>query len=338
MKKLFLLLIPFVSLSQQADVVKQKDLSQISFGSCARQGLTNNQLWSEINYIKPDLWIWLGDNVYSDGVDMVQRRKDYDLQKSHKGYQQLLKQTEVIGIWDDHDYGLNDGGKEYPKKDESKEELFNFLDIDENNPAWSRQGTYQSYTYIGKEGTVKIILLDSRYFRDSLKWNNPGTPEKEALINETGDILGEKQWTWFEEQLSEEGVDLFIIGSSIQVIPTEHRWEKWANFPQTRKKLLETISNGTKAPLIIISGDRHLSEISKIELEGNLYPIWELTSSSLNSPTSPREEPNQYRIGKKVHPSNFANLKIDWGSGKPILELTYYGKDNEVLKNQKIEF
>ena len=106
---------------------------------------------------------------------MNQRRKDYDLQKSHPDYQQLLKQTEVIGIWDDHDFGLNDGGREYPMKDESKEELFRFLDVPDDHPARERKGAYQSYTYTSSLGTLKIILLDARYFRDSLKWNNPGT-------------------------------------------------------------------------------------------------------------------------------------------------------------------
>lgn len=328
---------PFVALSQQADVTQSKDLTQIAFGSCSQQNLTGNQLWSEINATQADLWIWLGDNVYSDGIDMTRRRKDYNLQKSHKDYQQLLKETEVIGIWDDHDYGVNDGGKEYPKKDESKQELFRFLDVAQDHPARSRQGAYQSYTYAGEKGTVKIILPDVRYFRDSLKWNNPGTSQKEAVINRDGDILGEVQWQWLEQQLSEEGVDLFIIGSGIQVIPSEHRWEKWSNFPVARKRLMSMLS-GVNAPLILLSGDRHLSEISKMNIEGYAYPIWEFTSSSLNSPSTPREEPNAYRVGDKIHESNFASLKIIWEAKKPILELTYYGKDNAVLLTQKVDY
>ncbi|MEM0941747.1 MAG: hypothetical protein AAF600_19285 [Bacteroidota bacterium] len=72
---------------------------------------------------------------------------DYQKQKSHPGYQLLLKNTEVIGIWDDHDFGVNDGGKEYPKKDERKNELFRFLNVAKDHPARNRKGAYQSYTY-----------------------------------------------------------------------------------------------------------------------------------------------------------------------------------------------
>ncbi|MEQ6166327.1 alkaline phosphatase D family protein [Ekhidna sp. MALMAid0563] len=339
MKKIIYLaiLFPFMLSAQQSDVTVSKAINRIAFGSCSQQNLTGNQLWSEINATNPDLWIWLGDNVYSDGIDMKQRRKDYDLQKSHPDYKLLLKQTEVIGIWDDHDFGVNDGGKEYPMKDESKEELFRFLDVPDDHPARARKGAYQSYTYASKQGAVKIILLDARYFRDSLKWNNPGTAEKEALVNENGDVLGEVQWKWFKEQLSEEGVDLFILGTGIQVIPTQHRWEKWSNFPTARKRLMEVISSAN-APLVFISGDRHLSEVSRVEIEDYPYPVWEFTSSSLNSPSGLKEDLNKYRVGDKIHVPNFASMEIDWKTDKPVLQLRYYGRNNTELGQHSIQF
>lgn len=165
------------------------------------------QLWKEVTKTNPDLWIWLGDNIYADTEDMNVMRDKYDLQKSHPDYQSLIKNTDVIGIWDDHDYGGNDFGKEYPMKDESKEEMFRFLDVSSEHPSINRKGAYQSYTYHAGSNRLKIILLDARYFRDSLNidendWNIP---------NKTGDILGADQWAWFEKQLQEESVDLSLL-------------------------------------------------------------------------------------------------------------------------------
>ncbi len=334
-------ILPFILQGQQADVTINKTINQIAFGSCSKQDQPEKQLWEEINLLQPDLWIWLGDNIYGDSEDMKVMREKYDRQKSHPEYKKLLKQTDVIGIWDDHDYGVNDGGKEYPAKRESKEELFRFLDVTKNHPARERKGAYQSYTFQGSR-RLKIILLDTRYFRDSLKWERPPGGYKSSLTNKTGDILGEDQWEWLTEQLSEEEIDLFIIASGIQIIPHEHQWEKWSNFPVARERLMNSLKK-VASPMILLSGDRHWSEVSRIDLEGYPYPLYEFTSSSLTSPLDTREEDtNNYREKRVVFDPNFAHLDLSWtGSwSKKILnlELNYFGKDSKVYQTHLVQF
>lgn len=337
-KSLFLFLLsPIFLHGQQSDVILKKDISTIAFGSCSKQDQPEDQLWNEINSANPDLWIWLGDNIYGDTENMEVMKEKYDLQKSHPGYQKLLKQTDAIGIWDDHDFGENDGGKEYPAKDGSKKELLDFLDVSEDHPVRSRLGVYQSYTYSSQGGTIKVILLDTRYFRDSLKWNNPGTSEKSSIINPSGDILGETQWAWFERQLSDPTIDFFVIGSGIQVIPNQHRWEKWSNFPKSRGRLFKTVTKAN-APLVFLSGDRHLSEVSKIEIPEYKYPIYEFTSSSLTSPSGIEKEENQYMVKDKIYETNFAVLSIQWESKSPVLNLNYYGKKGKKLADYSIQY
>ncbi|WP_420577798.1 alkaline phosphatase D family protein [Ekhidna sp.] len=323
--------------AQQADVTIKKNITQIAFGSCSEQELTNRQLWDEVNFMEPDLWIWLGDNIYGDTEDMQVMRQKYDLQKRHPGYQKLIANTEIIGTWDDHDYGVNDGGKEYPKKKESKEELLRFLETDEDHPVRKRSGVYQSYSYQSNSGTVKVILLDTRTFRDSLIWKRPTPGNKEAQINATGDILGESQWKWLKDQLTED-VDLVILASSIQVIPTEHVFEKWSNFPVARKRLLDLVST-TQKPILILSGDRHLSEVSRLEVASSPYPIYEFTSSSLSSPSASFDfEPNQFREKNIVFPANFAHLDIVWKENYISCEVNYFGEDNKVLQTHMISY
>ena len=70
----------------------------------------------------------------------------YSLLKNTMDYQRLLACAPVIGTWDDHDYGLNDGGKEYSMKEESKKLMLDFLDVPKNAAVRNRPGVYQSYT------------------------------------------------------------------------------------------------------------------------------------------------------------------------------------------------
>ncbi|MEO9870554.1 alkaline phosphatase D family protein [Ekhidna sp.] len=341
MKKylLFICILPSYLLAQKADVIKDAEIMRIAFGSCSVSSLTDKQLWAEVNETKPDLWIWLGDNIYGDSEDVNVLRSKYAEQKSHPDYQKLLTETEVIGTWDDHDFGVNDGGKEFKSKDGSKEELFRFLNVAQDHPARSRKGVYQSYTYNHTKGSIKIILLDTRYFRDSLKWENEGTRDKAALVNSNGDVLGETQWSWLENQLSEPGIDMFIVVTGIQLIPDQHQFEKWSNFPKSKDRLMKLVDEKVNVPLVFLSGDRHISEVSKEMLKRSKEPIYEFTSSSLTSPWGTQvPELNDKRIGKIVYDPNFAIMTIVWTSSKPSIQVKYIGKENEELAQHSIKY
>ena len=169
---------------------------------------------------------------------MSKLKKLYSKQKSNTFYQQLLAKTTVYGIWDDHDYGENDGGKTYVKKAESQQLLFDFLDYPKSDFTKS-DGAFHAIDINKNDLSVKVIFLDTRYFRDELEKNL--TKNTRYLINETGDILGETQWNWLETTLNESQAELNIICSSIQVIPEEQIFEKWANFPTARKRFLELL-------------------------------------------------------------------------------------------------
>lgn len=324
-------LLPCVLFAQSADEVNDKIISKIAFGSCSKQDQQDRQLWSEINALQPDLWVWLGDNIYGDTEDMQVLEDKYDLQKSHAGYQQLIKNTDVIGIWDDHDYGINDGGKEYAKKEESKAALFRFLDVSADHPARGRNGAHQSYLYRG-EKNIKLILLDARYGRDPLLKDDNNT----NIPSPAGKVLDDAQWEWLATQLADSLADFFIIGSGIQVMPEEHVFEKWANFPSERAKLLD-ITSQVKAPLIFLSGDRHMSEVSTLTHKGKL--LYEFTASSLTNPWRVKSpEPNRYREQEIVYQTNFAVMEMAWQGDRLGLLVRFIGKDNKVYQTHELSF
>lgn len=316
---LFLLTLSISSVAQS-----NKTTFKIAFGSCSDQKKVDKQLWEEVAVEQPDLWIWLGDNIYGDSENLDTLKLKYDKQKSHPDYQKLIDQTRILGIWDDHDYGLNDGGKEYPSKDGSRDLLFEFLEVAEENPAWNRKGAHQSYVLDALGKKMKLILLDTRYFRDALIVKKD---PKRTIVNPTGDILGEEQWKWFEKELKSDA-DIFLIASGIQVLPSQHNFEKWSNFPKDRNRLLERLKS-IEQPVILLSGDRHISEVSKLSNEEYRTPIYEFTSSGLTNVWSQFwPETNDLRVGPTVFEPNFGVLEMNESENGTNFSLSYIGTDN----------
>jgi alkaline phosphatase D len=312
-----------------------RPLQTIAFGSCNRQDLPQD-IWQDVLHTQPDLWIWLGDNIYGDTEDIDVMLQKYNLQKSNELYQKLRATTPIIGIWDDHDYGVSDGDKSYPKKQESKALMLDFLDVPANAPVRTREGAYQRYTFGTAGQQVKIILLDTRYFRDELQ-KGEGDQSRRYLPNPVGDMLGEAQWQWLEAELTNSTAQIHLIGSGVQIIPEEHPYEKWANFPAARQRLFELLVKTQPAGAILLSGDRHIAEISKLNLPGLPYPLYDITSSGMtHAYTGAAGEANRHRIGDLVNDKNFGVLSIDWNAPIPKVSVTIRGWNDHVFMIQDI--
>ncbi len=340
----YLFLFLFVVMScQSTNLVplnKQETLTIIAFGSCNDED-KEQPMWSAILENRPDLWIWLGDNIYGDSEDIEVLKAKYTKQQANQEYQKLLKSTPIVGIWDDHDYGANDGDKNFSIKKESKELMLDFLGVDKNESVWSREGAYQSYTFGRENQKVKVILLDVRYFRDELE-PNPEKGGQRYLINEKGDILGEAQWKWFEDELINSDAQIHIIGSGIQMIPEEHFFEKWSNFPVAHKRLMDVLVSTKAKNAILLSGDRHIAEISKVKRDGLNYPLYEITASGLtHSYEKIREvgEANQHRVGDKyTGEKNFGLFTIDWSANPLKVKAEIRGLENKAIFEEVIQF
>lgn len=308
----------------------------IALGSCSNEK-SKDQLWGDVILQKPDIWLWLGDNVYADTHNMDSMRSDYDRQKRHPQYQQLRQSATVIGTWDDHDYGINDGGKYFSKKEQSKAELLRFLDVPQDAPVRQHTGVYQAYTFGEGSHQVKIILLDTRSFRDTLQRSSKKNRRYEP--NKTGDVLGEEQWAWLEGQLKNSTASVNIIASSIQFLANEHGFEKWGNFPKARKRMFNLLTQLKPSGVLFLSGDRHIAEFSRKTVRGLPYPLYDFTSSGLTHTwDKPWQEPNKLRVGKLIAQKNYGLITVTWLNEKPQLTMQVRGKDNVVFAEQIITF
>ena len=303
------------------------DVTTIAFGSCNRQG-EPQEFWPMIGAHQPDAWLWLGDIIYADRYGIDELDNEYAKLRENPTYASFVETVpKVYGIYDDHDYGLNDGGKEFEHKDKAKESLLHFLDVPEEAAVHNHEGAYQSYLIGEGERTVKVILLDSRYFRDAVV--RPTQKGHRYGQNETGDILGDAQWAWLEAELQKNEAAAHVIASSIQVLPEEHGYEKWANFPSARQRMLDLLKTTQPNLPLLISGDRHIAEISQVNVAD--YPVYEVTSSGLTHSYEAADEENAYRISPLIGVKNYGLLHFVWKSEGPELLAEVRGIDDDKL-------
>ena len=303
----------------------------IAFGSCNNQFLKND-LWPEIEKNQPDIWIWGGDIIYADTDNMKLMESYYELVKNNDDYKNFRNKVPVIGTWDDHDFGVNDGGAEYIKKDSAQQLLLNFLDVGQNDIRRKRKGVYHSQIFNVGEKNINIIVLDTRYFRTPLTEDPTGENRYVPNLSDKGTILGEEQWHWLEKELSNTNADFNLIVSSIQFLSYEHGFETWGNMPNEVEKLKSIIVNSKAQRVILLSGDRHISEISSTKIDSLKYPLYDFTSSGLTHTYEEFiSEPNQYRVSKVIKEKNFGVLRFDFKTNTVNMEIR--GLQNNLLES-----
>jgi len=299
----------------QSTTEPAEDVLTIAFGSCNRQDKPQDY-WSVIGSHEPGTWLWLGDNIYADRMGIENFPQEYAKQKYAPPYADFVAGLDhLYGIYDDHDYGINDGGKEFEGRETAKAHLLRFLDVPEDAAVRTHAGSYQSYTVGQGAKSVKIILLDTRYFRDAFA---KATVEGHRYgKNLTGDILGEEQWAWLESELTDSPAAAHVIASTIQVLAQEHAYEKWENFPAARKRLLALLKTRKPNLPLLLSGDRHIAEISRVQ-EAE-YPVYEITASGLTHSYEGADEPNRHRISGLIDRKNYGLLHYVFSSRGPEL-------------------
>ena len=318
--KTSLFLACLLSISAIPAIQAQEPLTRLAFGSCNRQDLPQ-PLWSPILNFQPQAWIWLGDNIYGDTNDMAVLEEKWNTQKANPNYTKLRALCPVIGIWDDHDYGRNNAGFGYPFKKESQKLFLDFLDEPTESPRRNQSGIYTTRRFGPSGSEVCVILLDGRSFR--------GAPKS------GGDILGEAQWLWLTDILENSTAQIHLICSGSQILPTEHRHEKWADYPDSRKRLLDLLARTQKTGVIFLSGDRHMAEISRIEHAGTSFT--EVTSSGMTHfRHDSNNEKNSLRIGDFFADLNFGTIEIDWDL--KIISLAIRTNAGSVIRNTEVRF
>ncbi|MGB3455328.1 MAG: alkaline phosphatase D family protein [Litorimonas sp.] len=325
-------------------------LTRIAFGSCARE-TADQSIWTDISAENPDLFLFIGDNVYGDPrrsdpafadpamPDMVE---SYNTLAKSAPFAALRADVPLLTTWDDHDYGENDGGADYLYRDLAQALYLDAWNVPATDERRARDGIHVSRT-VGPDGQrVQIILLDTRFFRTYLQATDDyGARGKERYVpleEPHGTMLGDAQWAWLEAELREPA-DLRLVASSIQVHADGHGWEAWKMMPHERERLYGLVRETGANDVVFLSGDRHAASIYRRD-DVTDYPVYEITSSSLNVPGSTRRErtgetyvePGPHRLHTMQYGPNYGLVDIDWDAREVSLRVVATeGEDFETV-------
>ncbi len=315
-----------------------KQLTRIAFGSCADQKKPQ-PIWDAVLEVKPDLFIFLGDNVYIDSRDINDFPKAYALLEAKPGFRKLRDTVPILAIWDDHDFGNDDQDKNWPLKAQSKEIFLNFWREPKDSLRWQRDGVYAAHIFGPAGQQVQIILPDLRTnktpnlkrdlgplsYKDWAKQlESAGKPvfgPYDRDFDQSSTQLGDAQWQWLEAQLKMPA-DVRIFASSLQVLADFPGWEEWVNYAQDHARLIDTIRRTRANGLFFISGDTHYAEFSKLDVNVP-YPLWDCTSSGLTE-VWPVLPPNGRRVGAAYRDQNFGLIEIDWSGAAPQVRVSIH--------------
>lgn len=355
MKKIFLLLFVLTACAQTSKTLEPKSsspkavssyistipsrgidyaapINKLAFGSCANQDQPQ-PLWKTIESVNPDLFLFMGDNIYATSPFQQPMAEQYRKLDLIPEYRALREKVPFMATWDDHDYGLRDGGAEWAGKEDARRDFTNYWSYIKNSIPFEQGGIYHSKMIGPKKKVVQVIVLDTRYYRSPLK-ERAGNEGKayDYEPQDEGTLLGKNQWEWLEAQLKQPAQIRFIV-SSIQLIANDPKFEKWGNFPKERQRFFDLVKKTRAKNVILLSGDRHLAAIAKMDLPG-YGTLHEITSSSINRANNYDDSDSHY-VGPIYNKENFGLAHIDWAQKNVNIEIR--GLSNEVVNSIKIK-
>ena len=299
----------------------------VAFGGGAGYVPQHERMWTTIDAVKPDVLMLLGDNVYSDAPESPEMQHYcYYRRQSRPEFRKLISRTSVYSIWDDHDFGTNDcqGG---PRIDapEWKVPVWNVFRNNWVNTGYgdgpARPGVWYDY-YIGD---VHFIMLDGRIYRD-LRPANGGRPT----------MLGPEQLQWLKKRLAESDGTFTVLISPVPWVfgAKGDSKDTWNGFKEERNEILDVIRDSKKDGVLMMSADRHRSDLWKIEHEG-VYPLYEFNSSRLtNQHVHPELPAAEFSYNKK---QSFGLVSFDTTLDDPSVEYSVINIEGKTIHSRKLK-
>lgn len=268
---------------------------------------------------QPDLMLWIGDNVYFREVDLDSRsgmQHRYSHLRRLPELQSLLAACPHYAIWDDHDYGPNDADGSWIHKDWAAETFGEFwANPSQGLPDLGGQGITSMFRF----HDVDFFLLDNRTFRI-----NPDN------VTRTPQMLGQEQIDWLISALQYSRAPFKVIAVGGQVVSNFASYENFAMFQEERDALFSRIREENIHGVVFLTGDRHSSELSALELQPG-QTLLDFTCSALTSSTYDHsQEPNHNRVdGTIIGVRNYGTLSLSGPRKERVMTFrTFDGEGN----------
>ena len=273
------------------------------------------QIFGSIAALQPDLMLWLGDNVYFREPDwgswsgIVHR---YTHTRSLPELQHLLRCTQHVAIWDDHDFGPNDANGAFVNAALTTRAFGLFWP----NPSMGVNAAPGTVTTMFQYHDIDFFLLDDRSVRVPAEMRTKGPT-----------ILGAAQIDWLIQALKYSRAPFKMVAIGGQFLNTAAVYENYAMFAEERQRIIDRIAAEGITGVVFLSGDRHFTELSRLDLpDGNV--IHDFTVSPLTSGVHPPNEQNDLRVeGTLVADRNFGVLEFAGPANARTLRLAVYDSE-----------
>jgi alkaline phosphatase D len=304
----------------------QQTKFRVAFGGGAGFVPANEYAWNTIIEQRPDVLMLLGDNTYSDAPEMPEMQHYcYYRRQSRPEFRSLVSQVPVYTIWDDHDFGTNDcqGG---PLVDEPfwKVPVWNVFKNNWVNPSYGNGMNQPGCWYDYYVGNVHFIMLDGRTYRD-LRPTDQSPPT----------MLGPVQTKWLKRTIKESSGVFTVLVSPVPWVfgAKGDSKDTWNGFKQERKEIFDVVKQSRKNGVLLMSADRHRSDLWKIQQAG-MYPLYEFNSSRLtNQHVHPEMAGAEFSYNKK---QSFGIVDFDTTTSDPKVEYRIINIDGKQIYSRQI--
>jgi alkaline phosphatase D len=278
-------------------------LERIALCACLLDSANGPVLEHVVNTYQPQVALWYGDAVYADTTDPTAYKGKWDVLGANPRFQALKALCPQYAVWDDHDYGVNNGyASNHPSKAQAQQIFQDFWGIPGDSPLRQQEGVYNGFSWGPAGRRVQVLMLDVRTNR--------------SAFGAAGTMLGQAQWDWLSARLSEPAEFRIIVSGVPWIATTED--ERWSLMPGELAKFYALVRNKAVSGVVLVSGDDHAGEVCR-EPGAFGYDALDLTVAGLDRGEG--DNVNALRITPRVGAdSKFGFINIEW-TADPLITL-----------------
>lgn len=246
---------------------------RISIMSCSNYRNLDGQaaIWSKVRAAQTDLILFLGDIVYANSKWSSVVRTPEEPASALARYMETWDKVDlyamdpmvpVMAVWDDHDYGMNNGDSSHPYRQNMLNIFRSFYPLPAQSPRLVRgPGVSFRWQMFGMD----FYMLDGRSFRvhGRTQWG----AEQEAWLRQ--DYMGRQG-----PAMIANGTSFFAYSRVIESV----QGGGGNSFENLRAMV-----RGTKRPMILASGDIHASHVQRVPADVFGFETMEIVSSAVHS-------------------------------------------------------